>query len=108
MQERKLTYEELAQVVREEDEKVASGREGEGYVRVPGVAGKPDHALIVRFTPDEIALVRQQAEAKGLKVSEYVREAVLTAARHGDAERPAIVREVQDKIRELSEAASQL
>ena len=73
------TYEEMA---REEDEKVAQGREAEGYVRVAArVASDLGHVMMLRFSQEEIAVIRKKAKAKGIGVAEYVREAALGTTR---------------------------
>jgi hypothetical protein len=72
----------LDEIAKEEDEKVRTGRETEGYVRVPALVAKnPQHVMMVRFSMEEIALVREKAEARGLQVDEYVRQTALGLTR---------------------------
>jgi uncharacterized protein (DUF1778 family) len=105
MPKRRPTYEEMARI---EDEKVAQGREAEGLVRVNGEAGKADHIMMLRFTPEEIALVRQAAEANGIDVLQFVRDSVLGTASKRRSKKPALVKEVQEKVRELADAVEKL
>jgi uncharacterized protein (DUF1778 family) len=105
MTKRDVSYEEMA---RQEDEKVAKGREGEGLVRVRGKAANADHIYSLRFTPDEIALIRNRAAANGIKVSQFVRNAVMNAAQRPGEERPAVVREIHAKVQELADAVERL
>lgn len=78
MPKRKQTLEEIA---RYEDAKVAQGREAEGLMRVKGEPSNPSHIMQIEFSPDEIALIRSGAEASGVGVLQFVRDAILGASR---------------------------
>ena len=105
MTRRELSYEEMAN---QEDEKVAKGKEGEGLVRVRGKAANADHIYSLRLTPEEIDLIRKRAAANGMKVSQFVRDAVMNAAQRPGEERPAVVREIHAKVQELADAVERL
>jgi hypothetical protein len=106
MTERK-TKEQLAQ---ELDEKFERGEAMQGLERVDvKVRPNADSIYSMRFTRDEIALLRTVVEEEGIKLSEFIRRAVLDAAerrRKGGAE--AVVRQVQQQVRELAETVRQL
>ena len=72
----------LAQVAQEEDEKVAQGREAEGYVRVPGSVGKVGHVVMLHFSSEEFRILNELAEGRGMNVDQYLRESAL--ARQND------------------------
>ncbi|MPZ49819.1 MAG: hypothetical protein GEU75_11095 [Dehalococcoidia bacterium] len=100
------TTQELA---REWDDKIKAGREGEGLTPVKGVIkANADSIYSMRFTREEIALLRSSAAARGIKLSEFIREAVMDAARHEGSVEPTIVRRVQEQVKELAETVRRL
>jgi len=94
--------------VAEEDALKGTGREMEGLEGpVPArVKKNADSVYSVRFTKDEMKELREAAEAKGMRISQIIRNGSLAYARGGQSVPAAD--EVRAKIRELAEAARRL
>jgi uncharacterized protein (DUF1778 family) len=98
------------ELVREWDEKIERGEETVGLTPVRAtVIHKADVIYSMRWTPDEIAIVRQAAERSGVKVSGFVRAAVLEAAERGaDQTDPVVTRQVREQVKALAETVRRL
>jgi len=68
------------------EEKRRSGTEMEGLVPVKAIVAKNPGAIFsVRFNFGELGVVEQAAQARGMKLGAFIREAALQAALGGDA-----------------------
>jgi hypothetical protein len=91
-------------------ERIAEGRELEGYKRVPGkVSQNLSVSYAIRLSPSEYEEFSQGAKARGMTLADLMRSATRAAlAGEIDAEKAAAVAEVRAKAREIAEAASRL
>ena len=70
------------------DKQVAEGREGEGFVPVKAkVTRGADTVLSIRMPSEDMALLRRYTQKKGVRVSEFARDAIMKAISE-DAEEP--------------------
>ncbi len=62
------------------DQQVAEGREGEGFVPVTAkVSQTADAVFSIRMTYEDMALLRRYTQQKGIKMSEFARDAMMKA-----------------------------
>jgi hypothetical protein len=62
------------------DRKVAEGREGEDVVPIKAhVSKSADAVFSIRMTYEDMALLRRYTERKGIKMSEFARDAMMKA-----------------------------
>ena len=103
----------LENIAKHYDELIAQGREGEGLVPVRARVKKgADVVYSTRYSRDEIALVREAAEKRGMTPTAFIRTAALAAAAGelnlGSADKASAVSDVQAKVQELVETVDRL
>jgi hypothetical protein len=70
--------------------------------------GGPSHSFSVRFAPDEIDLLQEQADKQGVTLTEFIRNAALSAAKsRGEMMSLSEVRELLGSLRVAMEKASE-
>jgi hypothetical protein len=67
--------------------------------------GGPSHTFSIRFTPEEMALLDDAAERRGITITELIRSAALASVREGGDE---TLREVKERALQLAEAVKRL
>jgi hypothetical protein len=98
-------------IIREEESIKDTEKELEGLVPVTAVVKQnADVVYSVRFSRPEIALLRQAAARKGMKLSELIRSSTLKAAKSelDPAEKDLALAEVRRRTSELAEAVGRL
>ena len=99
-------------MAREWDEKFERGEEMEGLTPVNiRVNRKADIIYSMRFTQEEIALLRQRAAEQGVKLSEYVRAVLMEVAQRGNTkadDRMVVRLQVQKQVQDLEEMVRRL
>lgn len=96
------------EIIADFDDRVESGRDLEGFTEVPGrVSKKLSVVYSLRLSPDEYKLFEEAAQARGMRLSDFLRASALGAVEGTiDAEKAAAMSVVKEKVRELSEAVS--
>ena len=101
------------EIAAEFDRLMAEGKEMAGMVRVKArVSEEPRAVFSVRLRSGELSEIARGAEAQGLTISEFMRQASLAAARgYVDlkaGEQAQALHAVREKARELYEAVEKL
>jgi uncharacterized protein (DUF1778 family) len=90
-------------IIDEIERQIAAGTDLEGLTPVSAKPARNPRAVVsIRVPPDAFEIVAQAAEHRGVSVSEFFRDAAMSAAaREMSPERPNALAEIEEKLEDL-------